>query len=203
MMKTLLFLVLGFIALSLIVTAFLPGSYLFFLWGISALILIVGAFLPASYTVERSIEIAKPAEVAYALVADYNNWLKWSPWPKMDPEAKQTVTGTPGAAGHSWSWEGEKSGVGSMTLASAEENRSVQSKLVFKEPMTSEADDYILLEPTPTGTKVTWRRSKNLPYPVGRFFGLGMEGMLGPQFEEGLAGVKSIAESIEEPRPRR
>jgi hypothetical protein len=119
----------------------------------------------------------------------------------MDPEAKQTVTGAPGAAGHSWSWEGEKSGVGSMTLALVEENRSVQSKLVFKKPMTSEADDYFLLEPTSTGTKVTWRNTGNLPYPVGRFFGLGVEGMLGPQFEEGLAGVKSIAESIEEPPP--
>jgi len=174
---------------------------LFVLLGIIALILVVAAFLPGSYTVERSVEIAKPPEVVYPLVADYNNWLKWSPWPKMDPDAKQTVTGTAGAAGHSWSWEGEKSGVGSMTLAQVEENRSVQSKLVFKKPMNSEADDYILLEPTPTGTKVTWRNTGNLPYPVGRFFGLGVEGMLGPQFEEGLAGVKSIAESIEEPPP--
>ena len=88
-----------------------------------------------------------------------------------------------------------------MTLAKVEENRSVQSKLVFKKPMNSEADDYILLEPTPTGTKVIWRNTGNLPYPVGRFFGLGVEGMLGQQFEEGLAGVKSIAESIEEPPP--
>jgi hypothetical protein len=172
---------------------------LYLLMGILALVLIVAALLPGSYTVERSIEIAKPPEVVYPLVADYNNWLKWSPWPKMDPEAKHEVTGAPGASGHSWSWEGETSGSGSMTLAVAEENRSIQSKLVFKEPMASEADDFILLEPTPTGTKVTWRNSGNLPYPVGRFFGLGLEGMLGPQFEEGLAGVKSLAESIEEP----
>lgn len=174
---------------------------LYLLFGIIALVLIVAAILPSSYTVERSIEIARPPEVVYPLVADYNNWLKWSPWPKMDPEAKQSVTGTPGAVGHSWSWEGEKAGTGSITLAQLEENRSVQSKLVFKEPMTSEADDYILLEPTATGTKVTWRNSGNLPYPVGRFFGLGIEGMLGPQFEEGLAGIKSLAESMQEPAP--
>lgn len=174
-------------------------SYL--LIGIIAIILVVAALLPGSYTVERSIEIAKPPEVVYPLVADYNNWLKWSPWPKMDPEAKQTVSGTAGAPGHSWSWEGETSGVGSMTLALAEENRSVQSKLVFKKPMASEADDSILLEATPTGTKVTWRNTGNLPYPVGRFFGLGVEGMLGPQFEQGLAGIKSLAESMEAPAP--
>ncbi len=88
-----------------------------------------------------------------------------------------------------------------MTLESVEENRSVRAKLAFKKPMESEADDSILLQPTPTETKVTWRNSGNLPYPIGRFFGLGIEGMLGPQFEEGLAGVKSIAESMEEPTP--
>ena len=169
---------------------------LYVLIGIIALLLVVALFLPSTYSVERSVEIAKPPEVVYPLVADYNNWLKWSPWPKMDPEAKQTVTGTPGTPGHSWSWDGETSGVGRMTLASAEENRSVRAKLVFKKPMESEADDSILLEPTPTGTKVTWRNSGNLPYPIGRFFGLGIEGMLGPQFEEGLAGVKSIAENM-------
>ncbi len=174
---------------------------LYLIIGLIALVLIAAAFLPGSYTVERSVEIAKPPEVVYPLVADYNNWLKWSPWPKMDPEAKQTVTGTPGAPGHSWSWEGEKSGVGSITLAQVEENKSVQSKLVFKEPMNSEADDIILLEPSASGTRVTWRNSGNLPYPVGRFFGFGLEGMLGPQFEEGLAGVKSLAESMEEPAP--
>jgi hypothetical protein len=54
-----------------------------------------------------------------------------------------------------------------MTLASAVENRSVQAKPVFKEPRESEADDSILLEPTPAGTKVTWRNSGDLPYPIG------------------------------------
>jgi hypothetical protein len=174
---------------------------LYLLLGIIALILIVAALLPGTYIVERTIEIAKPPEIVYPLVADYNQWLKWSPWPKMDPEAKQTVSGSPGTTGHSWSWEGKQAGTGSITIAHTEENRAVHSKLVFKEPMSSEADDSILLEPTATGTKVTWRNSGNLPYPVGRFFGLGIEGMLGPQFEEGLAAIKSLAESVEEPPP--
>jgi len=172
---------------------------LYVLLGIVALILIVALFLPASYTVERSVEIAKPPEVVYPLVADYNKWLVWSAWPKMEPEAKQTVTGAPGTVGSSWSWEGKEIGVGSLTLADAEENRSIHSKVVFKSPMNSEADDYVTLAPKPSGTSVTWRNTGNLPYPLGRFFGLGLEGMLGPQMEEGLAGLKSLAESIEEP----
>jgi hypothetical protein len=168
---------------------------------IVAVFLIVGALLPASYTVERSIEIAKPPAVVYRHVSDYNAWLEWSPWPKTEPTAKQTVTGEPGVVGMTWSWEGEQVGVGSMTLAAVDEGKSIHSKLVFKEPMTSEADDYVLLEPTENGTKVTWRNTGGLPYPVGRYFGLGVEGMLGPQFEEGLESLKALCESQEEPAP--
>jgi uncharacterized protein YndB with AHSA1/START domain len=168
---------------------------------IVALFLLVAAILPGSYTVERSIVIARPPAVVFDQVADYNRWLEWSPWPKAEPTAKQTVTGEPGTVGMSWSWEGEQVGVGSMTLADVEENRSIHSKLVFEEPMQSEADDYVLLEPTEEGTKVTWRNTGDLPYPVGRYFGLGLEGMLGPQFEEGLASLKALCESQEEPEP--
>jgi hypothetical protein len=169
--------------------------------GIVAVFLIVAAVLPGSYTVERSVEIAKQPAVVYDQISDYNVWLEWSPWPKTEPTAKQTVTGEPGTVGMTWSWEGEVVGVGSMTLAAVEEGRSIQSKLVFKEPMTSEADDYMILEPTENGTKVTWRNTGELPYPVGRYFGLGVEGMLGPQFEEGLESLKTLCESLEEPAP--
>jgi hypothetical protein len=172
---------------------------LYLIVGIVVLLLLVAAFLPGTYSVERSIEIAAPPEIVYGQVADYNNWLKWSPWPKMEPSAKHTVSGTPGTVGMSWWWEGEQVGVGGMTLVEVEENRSIHSKLTFKEPMNSEADDYMLLEPTETGTRVTWRNTGGLPYPVGRFFGLGLEGMLGPQFEDGLASLKALCESLPPP----
>jgi uncharacterized protein YndB with AHSA1/START domain len=172
---------------------------LYLIVGIVLLLLGVAAFLPGSYTVERSVEIAAPPEVVYGQIADYNNWMKWSPWPKMEPTAKHTVSGTPGTVGMSWWWEGEQIGVGGMTLVEVEENRSIHSDLVFKEPMNSQADDYLLLEPTAVGTKVTWRNTGDLPYPVGRYFGLGLEGMLGPQFEEGLASLKSLCESMPAP----
>jgi hypothetical protein len=163
------------------------------------LFLAVALVLPSSYTLERSIEIAKPPGVVYEVVSDYNTWLEWSPWPKADPAASQTVTGEPGVVGMKWSWEGEELGVGSMTLASVEEGRSVHSTLVFVEPMASTADDYVILEPTETGTRVTWRNTGELPWPIGRYFGLAVEGMLGGQYEEGLASLKRLCESLPEP----
>lgn len=72
------------------------------------------------------------------------------------------------------------------------------SSSAFQEPMQSSADDYVELEPTGDGdTRVTWRNTGDLPYPVGRYFGLGIDGMLGPQYEEGLQSLKAFCKSPE------
>ena len=168
--------------------------------GLVALFLVVAAVLPGSYTVERTIEIDRAPSVVYSQVTDYNSWLEWSPWPKMDAAAKHTVNGTPGTVGMTWSWSGTELGVGAMTIAALEPNRSLHSKLEFKEPMQSLADDYVDLEPTEGGgTRVTWRNTGELPYPVARYFGLGMDGMLGPQYEEGLRNLKALCERLGSP----
>jgi hypothetical protein len=166
--------------------------------GLVALFLVTAAFLPSAYSVERSIEIGRPPSVVFGQVADFNQWLAWSPWPEMEPAAKNTITGIPGTVGSTWAWEGKEIGVGSMTVEEVEKDRLLRSKLAFKEPMSSEADDSMRLEPIPSGTKVTWTNRGNLPYPVGRYFGLGVEGMLGPQFEKGLAKLKRVCESLPE-----
>ncbi len=69
---------------------------------LAALFLLVAAFLPSSYTVERAIEINKPPEVVFEQVADLNNYLKWNPWSKMEPTAKNAITGAQKQAGASW-----------------------------------------------------------------------------------------------------
>lgn len=156
----------------------------------------VAAVLPGSYTVERSIEIESPPALVFTQVTDYNTWLEWSPWPKMDPAARQTVTGDPGTVGMTWAWTGEELGVGEMRIEALETNRRLHSKLEFKATMQGLADDYVELEPLPDGgTRVTWRNTGDLPYPLGRYFGLGVEGMLGPQYEEGLQSLKRLCEN--------
>lgn len=169
--------------------------------GLIVAFLVVAALLPGGYSVERSIEIARPPSLVFEQVADFNKWLAWNPWTEMEPTAKNTMSGTPGTVGAAWAWEGEELGVGSMTIEEIEKDRFIHSKLAFKEPMESEAFDYMRLEPTASGTRVTWRNEGSLPYPIGRYFGLGIEGMLGPQYEKGLANLKEVCESIPETRP--
>ena len=64
--------------------------------------------------------------------------------------------------------------------------------------MESSAVNLWSFEPTANGTRVTWADSGELPYPIGRYFGLGLESMLGPQFEHGLESLKARVESLPE-----
>jgi uncharacterized membrane protein YuzA (DUF378 family) len=46
----------------------------FVLIGLVALILFVPVFMKPSFRIERSIEIAKPAEVIFPFVSDFSKW---------------------------------------------------------------------------------------------------------------------------------
>jgi uncharacterized protein YndB with AHSA1/START domain len=160
-----------------------------------ALFLIVALVLPSEYTVERSVVIERSPEFVFNQVANYNNFEKWNPWLEREPEAKSSISGKPMSAGHKWEWEGEKIGRGFLEIQQLEPGQRIESKLVFTEPNTMESKDIWLFETTGKGTEVTWRMTGELGYPGGRYLGLFIDGMLGPDFEEGLKNLKEFAES--------
>jgi len=162
--------------------------------GLIALFLVVTAVLPSSYRVERSIEINKPAEAIYSLVANLPNWPKWDPFTEQEPTAKSTFSGVEGTIGSQWNWEGKVIGTGSLTVEELVPNQSIRSKMVSVAPQPWAAVDNWSFAPAANGTKVTWMIEGELDYPVGRIIGLFMEGMLGPTFEKGLANLKRVSE---------
>ena len=66
-----------------------------------ALVAVVAAFAafialqPSEYRVVRSATIAAPAPEVFAQVNDFHKWDAWSPWAKLDPNAKATFEGAP------------------------------------------------------------------------------------------------------------
>jgi hypothetical protein len=59
---------------------------------IIGIFLIVVAMQPADFRVERTTNIAAPQADVFAQVNDFHKWDAWSPWAKLDPEAKVTST---------------------------------------------------------------------------------------------------------------
>jgi uncharacterized protein YndB with AHSA1/START domain len=151
---------------------------------------------PSHFHVERSTEIAAPAEKIYPLTADFHEWPKWSPWEKKDANMKKTFSGAPNGVGAIYEWEGNKDvGKGRMTVTAAEPGKSVTIKLEFLEPFPTTNIAKFDLVPTGDKTKVTWNMDGEAENLMHKMFTLMMDGMIGPDFEAGLANMKTAAEA--------
>ena len=81
--------------------------------GIIALLVViyaVGFLLPDEVHVERRITVDAPAERIYALVSDFRQWKRWSPWAALDPRMRQTVIGE--GVGQNMTWMSDHPDVG-------------------------------------------------------------------------------------------
>jgi polyketide cyclase/dehydrase/lipid transport protein len=156
---------------------------------IIALILIVAAFLPSEVTVERSTVVEAPDSVVFAYISDFSVRADWDPWLELEPNAKVTLNETTKGVGAGYAWEGEEIGSGKMVINEVVENKYIKSTITFFSPQTSEGVAEWLLEPAENGTNLTWRFNSEMGYPVERFFGFMMDGMLGPSLEKGMENV--------------
>ena len=159
------------------------------------LFFVVGFFLPKSYTMSRSIVINAPDSVVYTNVADFNNFLKWNPWYKMEPTAKITITGTPSQAGHLYVWNGKKMGLGQMQVLEVKPYKLIDEELKFIKPMEAVSNVKFAFDAVPGGTKVEWTMSGENKTIADKWFGAMMDIMMGKDFENGLQDLKTLSET--------
>jgi hypothetical protein len=150
----------------------------------------------SSFEVSRGTSIdADPARV-HALVDDFHEWQKWSPWEEVDPNLERTYTGAEKGVGAKYSWKGNrKAGQGSMEITESAPER-IDIALTFLKPFKGDNDVSFAMVPAGGGTEVTWTMSgeqKGLAALFGRF--VSMDKLVGKDFEKGLAQLKTAAEA--------
>jgi uncharacterized protein YndB with AHSA1/START domain len=162
--------------------------------GLVVLLALISFVLPSNYRVERSLEIAAPAEKIYPYIADPREWKKWGVWSIRDPNMKMDYSGAPSGTGAKWTWESKTEGSGSMEFPRAEAPSLVEYSLYFPE-FNSRSSGKLTLAPSGAGTKISWTNEGSLGNnPINRYFGLMMDKMLGGDFEGGLKNLKALAE---------
>ena len=120
-------------------------------------VLIIPAFQAKQFRVERSRDIAAPVGDIFPLVNDLNKFNEWSPWAKLDPDAKAVFSEQTEGVGASFSWEGNyEVGKGSMTNIESRPNELIRFRMDFLEPMEATDTAEFTFHPQNDGTKVTW-----------------------------------------------
>jgi len=153
-----------------------------------------GMMLSPAFTVTRSVIVNAPPEKVYGFVADPRGWQQWSVWNQRDPSMAITYSGPASGAGAAWSWQSGSEGDGKMTITSVEPGRRVAFDL---EIAGVDARSRGELRFTPEGdrTRVSWTMDGNMGgNPLYRWFAYFAEQLMGPDFEGGLANLKSVAE---------
>lgn len=160
------------------------------------IVLIYGAFKPGNFRVQRTATIQAPPERIFFLINDFHNWPSWSPWEKLDPNMKRTLTGPPSGQGAAYDWDGNnKAGKGRMEITESVPSSKVGIKLDFIKPMEGHNAVEFTLQPNGNSTNVSWEMSGPLSYPgkVMTIF-VSMDNLIGKDFDAGLANMKAVAE---------
>ena len=159
----------------------------------------VGFVLPRQVHVERSVSIGRPPADVFPLANSLKRFNEWSPWKDIDPTAQITFSGPDSGVGSSMHWAGNRQiGTGTDTIIASDTDRQVRLELDFGPQ--GKATSAIQFAPASDGTTVTWTLDMDVgASPVGRYAGLFMDRIIGPDYERGLARLKALAEAP--PRP--
>ena len=174
-----------------------------FLKIVIALIAVVAAFAafvalqPSEYRIARSATIAADAPDVFAQVNDFHNWEAWSPWAKLDPNAKATFEGPSAGEGAVFAWAGNNEiGEGRMTLTESRPAEIIRIRLDFVKPMAGTSTAEFTFKPEGDRTAVTWAMfGQNNFLTRAICFFMNQDKMVGGYFEKGLANLKAVAEA--------
>lgn len=156
-------------------------------------VVIIGFILPSSYTISRTVTIEADAAHIHTFVGDLEQWGDWTPWVKADPTIVVTLGEKTTGVGAHQDWTGD-SGSGALTFTRSDAAWGVAYDMSMDE---GKYDSQSTMEYTASGatTDVAWIMTGDLGNnPFNRYFGLMMDPMIGPMFEEGLNRLKLLAE---------
>ena len=145
----------------------------------------------------RTTTIAAPPSAIFEHVNDFHKWNAWSPWAKLDPTMRETYEGAPAGTGSVYRWAGDRRvGAGNMMITESRPGELVRIELEFTRPFRATNTSEFVFQPEGNGTFLTWSMTGTNSF-VAKLMHVfvDMDRMVGGQFEQGLAQLKSVAES--------
>jgi uncharacterized protein YndB with AHSA1/START domain len=159
------------------------------------LAVIAAFFFPQNYRVERTAVINAKPDVVFAQISDLKSWKNWSAWHERDPAMKLSYSEKTAGVGAWSAWESKTEGNGKMTITAQEPAKKLVYTLEFPD-MHMVSSGTMEVQPVDKGVRVAWVSEGNLGMnPMHRWFGLFLDRMIGPDFDQGLAKLKTLAES--------
>jgi len=160
--------------------------------GIVAITLLVAAFLPKDFHAGSEIEINKPKAEVFEYVKLIKNQGNYDNWSRMDPNIVRNYEGTDGTPGFTYTWQSKKVGDGKQVITAVDSsNGRIDMDLFFDGSDVANKSFMQVTELSPNKSKVEWKIDGKIPYPfnlMGLFFDMNKD------FDAGLNHLKEILE---------
>jgi len=164
---------------------------------IIAIFVVVVALQPSEFQLARSTTIAAPQADVFAQVNDFHKWEAWSPWAKLDPQAKIAFEGPPEGEGTIMTWSGNSEvGEGKMTLTESRPYELIKTRVDMVKPFAGSSTSEFTFKPEGEGTAVTWSVAAHHNFMQKALCLIfGGKRMMSDLMDKGLAQMKSVVES--------
>ena len=164
---------------------------------VSGLFVVVGLLLPRTAHVQRAIVVDAPPATVFTVLNGFRQFSRWSPWADIDPNAQTTIEGPDVGVGAKMSWSGNAQvGSGSQEIVESTPYSGIRVRLGFGDFPGDFSATYDV-RPAAAGTEVVWGfHAEYGSSVVGRWFGLFSDRMIGPDYEKGLARLKTFVEQL-------
>lgn len=154
---------------------------------------IIPAFMSPAFEAEASESIKAPPAQIFATVATLQTWKDWTVWnDAADPKAEWSYEGPKTGLGSIMKWSGEKLGVGQLEIVKADP----QAGIAYTMNMEGMAPVHGEIRFTAKGdlTEVVWHDRGELGYAF-RLMGPMLKGMLVDSFRTNLGNLKERLEA--------
>jgi len=180
----------------------------FFKWLIISLLVIVGLyfiialFAPSTYKVERSKTMSASPEIIYSQISHLKNWELWTEWARKDTTTVNTYEGNDGEVGSIMRWKSKNMGEGNVEITELVPNEKIAYKLTFID-WNSVSTGAFTIAPAGDSSKVSWSNEGEIAFMMRTMFLFmgGMDAMMGPDFEKGLANLDVLTSTMK-PEPQ-
>ena len=149
----------------------------------------------ADFSLSRSTRIQAAPSRVHALLDDFHQWQRWSPWEGLDPDLRREFSGPDHGVGSTYRWAGnKKAGEGEMRMT-ASSPVTVAVDLDFLKPFKASNVTTFDLTPSGDATEVTWTMTGTRSAVMGLMGKLFFDKAIAKDFDKGLAQLKAVSEA--------
>ena len=174
-------------------------TILFIVLGVLALPFAIAFFLKKEYTVQRETEIDAAPGTVFNYVKFVKNTAHFSKWVMQDSDSRKEYVGTDGTVGFVFKWDSDDKqvGKGEQEIIAINEGGRIEFEIRFIKPFEGRSIAWMeTIAISEHRTRLTWVFNGKMKYPMNIItLFMNMDKVLGNDMEISLENLKNILES--------